>query len=405
MSNTLPLTGVKIVELTRAAVGPCVGRILGDCGATIIHVETVRRTELLRIVPPFKDGISGINRAAYFNKYNADKYGMTLDLTQPRGIEVMHRLIQWADIYTESNVPGVVAKYGLDYEGVKKIKPDIIMMSTCQMGQKGPHAQFKGLGTQSAAMAGFHELTGYQDSGPIGPFGSYTDMVSPQFLIAVIVAALIYRKRTGKGQYIDHSQLETGVHFLAPLILDHTANGRLPARIGNREEYAAPHGAYRCKGDDRWCTIAVYRDEEWEAFCRVIGNPPWTKESKFSSLLQRKRNEDELDKLVESWTLEHTSEEVMSLMQQAGVAAGMVAKAEDLHLDPQFQYQGHFKIINHTEIGEIPLDNPPFRFSKTPCEVRMSAPCMGEHNEYICQHILGMSDEEYAELVQSGILQ
>jgi len=405
MDKTLPMDGVKIVELARVMVGPCVGRILGDCGATVVHVETAKKPDILRIIFPYKDGIAGINRSAYFSKYNADKYGMALDLTRPRGIEVMHRLIKWADVFIESNVPGVVAKHGLDYEGVKEIKPDIIMLSTCQMGQKGPLAQFKGYGVQGAAIAGFHEVTGYPDSGPVGPFGSYTDLVAPQWLIAAVVAALIYRRRTGKGQYIDHSQLETGAHFLAPLIMDHAANKRLAERVGNREEFAAPHGAYRCKGDDRWCTIAVYGDEEWGAFCRVIGIPPWTKQSRFSSLLERKRNEDELDKLVQSWTMEHTAEDVMSLMQQAGVSSGIVATAEDLHRDPQFQHQGHFKLLKHTEIGAVPFDNPPFRFSKTSCEVRMSAPCLGEHNEYICRQILGMSDEEFVELIQSGALE
>jgi benzylsuccinate CoA-transferase BbsF subunit len=405
MKKPLPLEGLKIVELTRVAVGPCVGRILGDCGATVIHIETARRPDTLRIIFPFKDGIAGINRAAYFNKYNADKYGMTLDLTHPQGIKVMHRLIEWTDVFIESNAPGVVAKHGLDYESVKEVKPDIIMLSTCQMGQKGPLARFKGYGVQAAAMAGFHEVTGYPDSGPVGPFGSYTDVVSPQWLIAVIVASLIYRQRSGKGQYIDHSQLETGTHFLGPLILDYTSNGRLATRVSNREESAAPHGAYRCKGEDRWCTIAVCNDEQWDAFCRVIGNPPWTKDTSFSSLLQRKRNEDELDRLVESWTLKHTPEEVMSLMQQVGVASGIIATGEDLHNNPQFRHKGHFKLLNHSEIGEVPFDNPPFQFSKTPCEVRMASPCLGEHNEYICHHILGMSDEEFVELIQSGALE
>lgn len=248
-------------------------------------------------------------------------------------------------------------------------------------------------------------MSGYSDSGPVGPFGSYTDVVFPQWLIAVIVAALIYRQRSGKGQYIDHSQLETGIHFLGSLILDYTSNGRLAHRISNREESAAPHGAYRCKGKDRWCTVAVCNDEQWDAFCKVIGNPPWTKDKRFSSLLQRKRNEDELDKLVESWTIKHTPEEVMFLIQQAKVASGIIATSEDLHNNHQFQYQRHFKLLNHTEIGEVPFDNLPFQFSKTPCEVRMASPCLGEQNEYICHHILGMSDEEFVELIQSGALE
>ncbi|MDY7031894.1 MAG: CoA transferase [Thermodesulfobacteriota bacterium] len=405
MSENFPLQEVKIVELTRVIVGPCVGRILGDCGATVIHVETSKKPDILRVAFPYKDGKAGINRAGYFNKYNADKYGMTLNLGNPKGIDVMHRLIEWADVFIESNAPGVVAKHGLDYGGVKDINPDIIMLSTCQMGQEGPLAKFKGYGVQAAAMAGFHEVTGYPDSGPVGPFGSYTDMVSPQWLIAVVVAALIYRRRTGKGQYIDHSQLETGIHFLAPSVLDYTVNGRCTERIGNRENSAAPHGAYQCKGNDCWCTISVFSNDEWLAFCGVLGNPSWTEDTRFTTFQERKRHEDELDRLVENWTRERTAEEVMSLMQRAGVSAGVVATGEDLHNDPQLQHQGHFKMISHTEIGEVPFDNPPFKLSKTPCEVKMSAPCLGEHNEHICHHILDMSDEEFIELIESGALE
>lgn len=400
-----PLEGLKVLELTRVGVGPCAARFLGDHGATVVHVETARRPDTLRVIYPYKDGVSGINRAAYFNKYNADKYGMTLDLTKPKGLEIMRRLVSWADVFMESNAPGVVAKYGLSYEEVKEIKPDIIMLSTCQLGQKGPFAQFKAYGVQAAAMAGFHAVTGYPDRDPVGPFGSYTDMVSPQWLIATVIAALDYRRRTGKGQYIDHSQLEAGIHCLATSILDYTMNGRIMGRVGNRESYAAPHGCYRCRGDDRWCVIAVFTDEEWAAFCGVFGSPAWAKDNKFITLLSRKENEDELDRLVEEWTVNYTPYEIMSMMQSAGVAAGMVATGDDLHRDPQLKHQHHFQVVNHTEIGPVPHDNPPFKLLKTPCEVHMAAPCLGEHTEYVCREILGMADEEFVELLQAGVFE
>lgn len=399
-----PLEGMNVLELDRVIVGPLVGRILADWGATVIHVESNRRPDIARVIVPYKDNISGVNRAAYFAKYNADKYGMTLDLLKPKGMELMKRLIKWSDVFIESNAPGVVAKFGLDYQGVAKIKPDIIMLSTCQMGQEGPFAQFKAYGVQSAAMAGFNELAGYPDGDPVGPFGSYTDMVAPQWLIITVLAALDYRRRTGKGQYLDHSQLEAGVHFLPTAILDYSANKRIMRRQGNREKYAAPHGCYRCRGDDRWCVITVYTDEEWHGFCEVTGNPQWIKDPRFATLLDRKKNEDELEELVNEWTVNYDPWEVMDRMQKAGVPAGVVETGEDLHQDPQLKARGHFTVLNHSEMGPVPFDNAPFKLSSTPCEVRKAAPCLGEDNAFICTEILDLSDDEFVELLAEGVV-
>ncbi len=253
-------------------------------------------------------------------------------------------------------------------------------------------------------MAGFHQIAGYGD-GPMGPFGAYTDMVSIQWLVAAVVAALDYRRRTGKGQYIDHSQLEAGVHFLATAVLSFTANKELPGQVENRDPLAAPHGCYRCLGGDRWCAIAVFSDDEWRSFCEVLGNPDWTREERFSSLPSRKENEDELNARVEEWTQNHTAEYVMHRLQSARVAAGVVATGEDLNKNPQLDARGYFKVLRHTEIGPTPFCNPPFRFANTPSEIRSSAPCFGEHTEYVCREILGMSDEEFVYLLQQRVFE
>ena len=246
----------------------------------------------------------------------------------------MKKLIKWADVFIENNAPGVVAKFGLDYENVKKIKPDIIMVSSCQMGQKGVYAKFKAFGTQSAGMAGFHDITGYPPSEIVGPRRAYTDVVTPQWLVTAILASVDYRNRTGLGQYLDNSQLETGIHFLTPMLLDYTFNGRLMKPRVTGIPVLVPDGYYRCRGDDRWCSIAVRTDQEWTAFCRVIGEEVWTRDPKFATFLDRKRNEDELDHLVDVWTINYSPEEVMQLMQSAGVPAGIVATGEDLSLTP-----------------------------------------------------------------------
>ena len=405
MEQKLPLGDIKVLELTRVIVGPGLGRFLGAAGATVVHVESQKRLDFNRTSLPYKDNVSGINRAGYFHRYNADKLGMGLDLSKPRGIDLMKKLVSWADILIESNVPGMMNKLGLDYENAKKLNPGIIMLSTSQMGQKGPLARYKGFGVQTAAMAGFHQITGYGDGSPVGPFGAYTDMVSTHWLLAILLAALDYKRRTGKGQYIDHSQLEAGINFLSPAVLDFSASKRPASQSGNRDVSAAPHGCFRCLGDDRWCAIAVFSEEEWQAFCKVLGNPPWSMDGKFATFTGRKQHESELNILVEAWTQQHTSEEVMSSLQSAGVAAGIVADGEYLNTNPQLVARNYYKMLNHTEIGPVPFSNPPFNFSETPIEVRSPAPCFGEHTEYICREILKMSDDEFVELLQAGVFE
>lgn len=254
------------------------------------------------------------------------------------------------------------------------------------------------------ALSGFNHITGWPDRPPAGPAGPYTDFVARHFSTLAILAALDYHRRTGKGQYIDMSQYESSIHFMAPLLLEYVTNQRVAHRMGNRCTHAAPHGAYRCRGNDRWCVIAVFTDEEWDCFCTVIGNPPWTADPKFNTLLARKENECELDSLVEQWTINHSPEEVMNLMQAAGVAAGVVQTGEDiLEHDPQLKHRHFFWELDHPEVGRYRAPRAAFILSKAPCEVRR-APLLGEHNEYVLKEVLGMSDEEISELVIEGII-
>jgi benzylsuccinate CoA-transferase BbsF subunit len=254
------------------------------------------------------------------------------------------------------------------------------------------------------ALAGFSQIAGWPDHEPLF-LGVYTDFIVPRFNTLAILAALDYRRRTGRGQYLDASQYEASLHFMAPLILDYAANQRIAMRMGNRSANAAPHGAYRCRGEDRWCAIAVFTDEEWQSFGQVIGNPALTNNPKFSTLPARKENEDELDKLVEEWTINHPPEEVMNLMQAAGVAAGIVATGEDmLEYDPQLKHRHFFWELDHPEIGKYRAAGPAFVLSKSHREVR-SAPLLGEHSEYVLKEILGIADDEIAELVMEGILE
>ncbi len=347
----------------------------------------------------------GLNRSGYFSGFNSDKYGISLNLNHPRGPEVAKRAVAWADIVLEGFTPGIIDRWGLGYEVLKKVKPDIIMVSTSNQGQTGPHAQHPGYGTQLVSLVGFTDITGWPDRIPTQPYGAYTDVVAPRLGTAAIIAALDHHQRTGEGQFLDLSQFEASLHFLSSLLLDYQANGRETSRQGNAYLPAAPHNAYRCLGRDRWCAIAVFTQEEWAALCGVMGSPQWTREGRFATPQVRSENRDELDRLVETWTLARSAAEVMALMQAAGVGAGVVSSARDLLEDPQLEHRHHFWRLEHPEMGSHLHNGPPFHLSRTPAKLRMSAPCLGEHNEYFYKELLGMSDEEFVELLVDGVLE
>jgi crotonobetainyl-CoA:carnitine CoA-transferase CaiB-like acyl-CoA transferase len=370
----------------------------------VIRIESENRPDVQRASWPFKDNIPGVNRAGYFANFNSNKYGITLNFKHPRGVEIAKQLIARADVVTESFTAGVMEKWTLGYNDLKKIKPDIIMISMAMMGQTGPYRTYRGHGMQLAAAAGVGNLIGWPDRDPVGSPTAYTDYFVPHFAAVAVMTALDYRRRTGHGQYIDLSQFESAIHALDTAILDYTVNSREQMRNGNRLTNipAAPHGAYKCRGDDDWCAIAVFTDEEWQSFCRVIGNPPWTRDQKFSTQSARVKNADELDKLVEEWTGKHSSEEVMNLMQAAGVAAGVVKNNKSIHEDPQLKHRNHYWVLDHPEMGKCTYDGPSFKLSKTPAQLTMPGPCLGQHNHYVYTHILGMSDEEFVQLMEEG---
>jgi benzylsuccinate CoA-transferase BbsF subunit len=257
---------------------------------------------------------------------------------------------------------------------------------------------------QLTALTGFDHITGWPDREPVG-LSVFTDFIAPHFNLLTILAALDYRRRTGQGQYIDMSQYENGLHYMAPLILDYKVNKRVAVREGNRSRYAAPHGAYRCRGEDRWCVIAVSTDEEWESFRQVIGNPAWTRDPRFNTFAARKENEDALNRRVETWTLDRMDEEVMNLMQKAGVAAGAVRKVPDiLDDDPQLKHRHFVQELTHPEVGSYRALRPHFILSKSPSEMRR-APLLGEHNQYVFKDLLCMSDDEISDLVIEGVIE
>lgn len=401
----LPLEGVKVLDFSWVVAGPAATRYLADYGATIIRAESATHLETLRITGPFRSNVAGQDRSAYYANYNAGKYSFCLNLNHPKGPELARRLVLWADVVVESYSPGVMKRFGLDYPSLRRLKPNIIMASTSQMGQTGPIAQYRGFGAQASALAGFCHITAWPDGEPVGPYGAHSDAISHRYLLIAILSALEYKRRTGKGQYIDVSQFECALQFLSTVLLDYGINGRVASGRDNQDPYLAPHAAFRCLGEDRWCVIAVTSDEEWKAFCSAVGKPEWIDDPRFSTLLSRKRNEEGLNRLIEEWTKVRTPEEVMLKLQAAGVPAGIVERGEDLHKDPQLEHRRHFWRLPHAEIGVHAYDSPGFRLSKTPGRVAWAAPLLGEHNDYICTQVLGMSNGEFAELVAEGVFE
>ena len=396
--------GLHVVDFSWAAAGPQVPRELAEHGATVIRVESHRRLCLMRSSPPFKDGIPGYDRSVFFAEYNTQKYGISLDLANPGAGEVTRRLVNWADIVGESMAPGIMARLGLDYESCRNINPRVIYYSTCMLGQYGPHAAFRGVGTHVNALGGFSHATGWPDSEPTNVHTAYSDFISPWYLLIAIIGALLRRRKTGLGMYMEQAQLEAAVSFLGPHVLDYVVNHNLLNRRGNRDRYMSPHGVYPCRGSDRWVAIAVTSDEDWRRLCHVMGDPEWAGDPRFDSVVGRKENEDEVDRLIGEWTKGFPPEQVMAMLQGAGIAAGVVQTGDDLLSDPQLKHREHLRGLNHPVIGPQSYHAPAYRLSQTPCALTMPAPCVGEHNHYVYKEILGFSEDEIADMLVNGVI-
>lgn len=399
------LCGIKVFDFGWALAGSLTGKLLGDHGATVVKVESTVHIDFSRTNRNVSmSSPTNPDDKPWFTYYNTSKYGMGLNLKHPRVREVVTRFYRWADVVTENFTPGTLTKLGLDYEFARTVKPDIVMASISAYGQTGPMAREFGTDGMGSSQSGHRFMTGWPDRSPVMPTNvPYGDLVLPLFAVMAIVSALDYRRRTGKGQYIDTSMLDVLTHKTTPAILDLTANGHIQGRSGNRVGNGVPHGAYPCLGEDRWCVISVFADDEWESFCKAIGGPQWTKERRFATQKARKENEDALDELVQQWTSQHSAEEVMYLLQTYGVAAGVVQNAQDLlESDPQIRERGYFSPMKHPVIGTFGHPNPPFKLLKSRAEMRTS-PCLGEHTAYVCTELLGMSDEEFCALEQEGV--
>jgi benzylsuccinate CoA-transferase BbsF subunit len=372
------LKGIRILDFTRVLAGPYATRQLADFGAEVIKVQP----RLPREEGDFARG--------YDNTWSRNKLGITLDMSKPGGIALARKLVAVSDAVVENFTPRVMANWGLDYENLKRIKPAIIMLSLSTMGGSGPWRDYAGFGPTVQAFSGLTHLTSYPGGPPLGPGTAYADHVGALFACLALLGALEHRRQTGEGQHVDISQVEA----LASLLGD----AFIPP------EETAFQGVYRCRGKDRWCAITIVTDEEWRSFKEALANPPWADDKRFATPASRLKNKKKLDGLIEGWTGEHTAEEVVTLLQKNGVAAGVVQSAADLAKDHQLKERGFFIELDHPEMGRTVSDASPIRLSDTPAGYTRAAPLPGQDNGYVYGELLGLSDGEINRLKEQKII-
>jgi crotonobetainyl-CoA:carnitine CoA-transferase CaiB-like acyl-CoA transferase len=399
-----PLEGVRILDFMWAIAGPMATRALADYGATVIRVESTSRVDTCRTIRPFVGGEPGADTAALFHGCNANKRMLTLDLAKPEAREVVLDLVRWADVVCESFSPGTMKKLGFDYDSLVERKPDLVMLSTCLMGQTGPIARFAGYGNLAAAISGFFDLAGWADRDPAGPYSAYTDYIAPKFVAAAILAALEHRRRTGEGQHVDLSQGEVALHFLAPALLALAANGEEWTRAGNRDEDRAPHGCYPVAGDDRWIAIAVEDDAEWRSLCDVLGDAELAADARFADAAGRRAHHEALDLALAERTAARSGGELESALVARGVPAHRVLDSPGLVEDPQLLFRDHFVEVAENGLRTV-VEATRSRLSRTPGRVGDAIPSLGRDNEWVLNEVLRYDDEHIARLVIAGVLE
>ena len=398
------LQGLNVLDFTWIYAGPASTRYLADYGATVIRIESVKKIDATRTVAPFKDGHAGIERSAIYCNLNVGKYGLSLNLSVPGAREVAMRLMNWADVVIENFSPKAMRAWGMDYDSLRKIKPELIMLSTCLNGQTGPDRMLAGYGNMGACMAGFGELTGWPDRPPAAPFSAYTDFVSPKFITAALLAALDHKRRTGQGQYVDVSQVESSIHLLARAFLDYTVNDRIQTRMGNALRDYAPTGVYPCAGTDRWVALAAPTDAVWRALCSASGRG-WSEDPRFVTAIARLENRAALDEAIGSWTAGFEPATLEELLQPVGVPVHRVSTSFDALADPQLEARRHIISIEHARLGPVPVETSRMRFSRTPAVVGWAAPEIGQHNDHVLRELLGLTDQEISRLVSDEALE
>lgn len=401
-----PLEGIRVVDFCWVWAGPAATELLAYLGAEVIRVESQDHLCSTRRRPPRRDAPPpDINCSTTFNCLNLGKRSITVNLTQPQGIEVVKRLVKVSDVVTDNYAGGMMERFGLAYSDLREVKPDIIVISMSGWGAYGPERDYRAYDPVFAGLSGFYEMTGYPDRAPgkVGSFGRCDLSCGNAFTLAIL-AALIHRAKTGEGQFIDVSQWEVMNCSMGDAYMDYFMNQRSRSRVGNRDEWMAPHNCYRCLGEDKWVSIAVATDDEWLSLCHAVGRPELADDPRFCDMQSRWRNQEELDGLISEWTADRTHYEAARALQQAGVAAFPSLSRRELYEDQHLQQRGAFVEVEHPEAGTHTFVSPPWKMSATPADIGGHAPLLGQDNEQVFLELLGMPLEEFAILVGDGIL-
>ncbi len=406
------LEGVRIIAVEDFLALPFGTMLLADLGAEVIRVQSPTRMIVWTMgpYPDFTPGPRYYDHNGTYDSWYRNKKSLTLDFAKPKGVQLFKELVATADIVMENNRPGVMKKFGLDYEELRKVKPDIIMVTSCGYGHRGPWGSYGAFARSIDAMCGMSNACGYVGGGPVRANTSYIDTTTAWHNATAAMMALHYRRRTGKGQWVDHSMYETGVTCIGQMILDYQVNGRTEQRIGNRHSIWAPHGCYSCAGNDDWVVIAVTNEAEWKKLCEAMERAELATDERFADPLSRHDNQDVLNAIITEWTKVRDRREVAALLQASGVPAAEVNRIKDLYLDPHFKARGFFQWYARPDAREMgdsvrsrPYPGWPFKMSKTQPSIE-SIPNFGEHNEYVLGSILGKSRAEIAQLYEDGVI-
>ncbi|MFN0092030.1 MAG: CoA transferase [Acidimicrobiales bacterium] len=397
-----PLAGLKVLDFMWVMAGPTSTGVLAQYGATVVRVENAARMDGVRLLAPYYGGKAGRETSAAFASINLGKLSVTLDPNNAAAREVIYDLVRWADVVTESFSPRAMRAWGLDYDSLRRLKPDLVMLSSCLFGQEGPYAFMAGYGTMGAAIGGMVQPTGWPDQPPMGPYGAYTDACAPRMSVAAVLAAVEHRRQTGEGVYVDQSQIEASLHYLLPAILDHQLNGASWDRRGNDDDHMSPHGVFPSAGDDEWVAIAVRDRRDWQALCGAIGRPDWAEDPSLAEVEGRRATGDKIDQAIAAWTALRTPEAAERELQALGVPAHAVLHSGSPQ-DPQLTHLGHTVVAPHTGQGERLVERTRIQLTRTP-PVAPHVPALGEHTEQVLRDLLGYDDARIAELRRAGAL-
>ncbi len=400
----LPLHGIRVLDLSMAWAGPYATRLLADMGAEVIKIEAVHNWDVLRALTGQRPDVERVwDKSPYFNSINRNKYGCSLDLSKPRGHELFLRLAAVSDVVIENFRAEVMDNLGLTYEALAAANDELIVLSMPGHGNTGPERDFVTYGTTIEALSSLAHLTGYEGGPPHKTGIAYPDPIAGVAAAGAIALALWDRRRTGRGQYIDLAQRENLIKLVGEYVVAFSMSHREPVRRGNRHSSIAPHGCYRSTGDDQWITIACETDAQFAAMCSTIGQPGLAADERFADVVSRHRNQDALDEIIQTWTEERTKEEAAELLQSMGVPAMPVLSVPQVFADDHLRARGFFEPVSHPIAGTVETEGPHWRMSEIPAHIRLPAPAFAEHNDYVFRELLGLRDEEIAQLEAEGM--